>query len=99
MIWAKICAVQFLYFITNRLKSAANLSVAAFAHRDAPKSTPIIEPFEAKFASAVWQIDAKIPDHLLMEWFERAIEQNLVNFRLYKLRMRHLVGEIAIVRE
>lgn len=81
-------------------EGTANLSVATFAHGNAPGVIVIIsEAVEFEFALTVRQHDAKVADHLAMKRLERVVERHLVNFGFMKLWMSHLERKIAVISE
>lgn len=88
--------------IAQRSKGAADLAIAALAHGDLVGRIGRVRVFDAgneKLAYTVFQLDAVVRYHLLMEWRERMIESNVINFGLVVGRVRHAVCEITIVGE
>lgn len=84
--------------VTQRGKRAADLAVAAFVHGYFPiGAIRIGETFKAEFARAVFELDAVIADHLLVQRCEVVIKSYLVDLGFIKLRVGHLVGKITVV--
>ena len=71
-------AVQLGDFVPQRFKRPADLAVAAFAHDDDPLFAVVGDALERQLALAIIEVDAKITDHLLMERFERPVENHFV---------------------